>query len=205
MPVRTLTIAALSSFLLAAPALADRTGDAPVKAPQNLKTDHVEFTLPGSGWLQLVGALAGTPAYGRYALETKLPNGSICNPTVEVVAVPSARPPIVSARTVRLRPLSRFAPVIHVTSRGRHGAIQWWAGTADNTAAAAGGFQRLPARLATKAHPYLVYTVVMQHASVPRREPRCHAAEKAARIARTIARTMHLAPGPPVARPPFTS
>src|SRR5687767_15183794 len=43
--------------------------------------------------------------------------------------------------------------------------VRWWAGTSKNTAAAAGGFQRLPARLATKRRPYLVYTVAI-HANV---------------------------------------
>ena len=66
---RTVTLAALGSLLLATPALADRAGDAPIKAPRNLKTHHVAFTLPGGVWKQKVGALGGNPAFGRYALD----------------------------------------------------------------------------------------------------------------------------------------
>lgn len=206
------TVAALGSLLLATPALADRAGDAPIKAPRNLKTDHVAFTLPGGPWKQIVGALAGTPAFGRYALDAKLASGSVCNLTADAIGRSSARRPVVKGRTVRLRPRSPNSDLLRFTSQGRRGAVRWWAGTTKSalsggSVAAAGGVQRLPKRLATKRHPYLVYSVTIEHSAPPADERECAAVARktGARVARKVARTMHIADGPLVAKPPVTS
>jgi hypothetical protein len=50
--------------------LANRAGDAPIKAPRTLQSDHLAFTLPGSLWLQLVDGLASTPSVGSYLADT---------------------------------------------------------------------------------------------------------------------------------------
>jgi hypothetical protein len=206
MPARTLTVAALGSLLLATPALANRAGDTPIKAPQNLKTHHITFTLPGGPWKQKVGALSGTPAFGRYALDLKLADGSVCPLTADVLSKTSAKPFAAHASTVQLRPFSQFPELLHITSRGTHGAVTWWAGTMKNFDAAAGGTQRLPANLRTRAKPYLNYNVRIQHA-VPLGSDACaaHARTTGARVARTIASTMHVAPGPPISAPPFAT
>ena len=84
--------------------------------------------------------------------------------------------------------------------------MRWWAGTLKGFDAAAGGTQRLPASLRTKTRPYLNYNVRILHAA-PRADDPCasRARTTGARIARTIARTMHIAAGPPVAEPPITT
>jgi hypothetical protein len=206
MLVRTLAKAALGSLLLATPALASRAGDAPIKAPPNLQTDHVAFTLPGGPWKQKVGALSGTPAFGRYALDLKLADGSVCPLSADVIGRTSARPFAAKGDTVQLRPFSRFPELLHITSRGSHGGVTYWAGTMKNFDAAAGGTQRLPARLRTKAKPYLNYNVRILHAG-PRTNDPCAARARTtgARVAREIARTMHVADGPPVSAPPFAT
>ena len=206
MPARTLTVAALGSLLLATPALANRAGDAPIKAPQNLKTHNVAFTLPGDGWKQKVGGLAGTPAFGRYALDLKLGDGSVCPLTADVLAKTSAKPFAARGATVQLRPLSQFPELLRITSRGKHGGVTWWAGTMKSFDAAAGGTQRLPAGLRTSARPNLNYNVRILHAGPPTGDP-CAAPARTtgASVARAIAKTMHIAPGPPVSAPPFTS
>lgn len=95
--------------------------------------------------------------------------------------------------------------VVHFTSQGRHGAVQWWAGTVKGYDAAAAGVQRLPARLVSGGRRYLVYGVRMIH-SAPRTGDKCVAATRrsSARIALRIARTIHIADGPLVAKPPFS-
>ncbi len=207
MPARApLTVAALSSLLLATPALANRAGDAPIKAPQSLQTHHVAFTLPGGGWTQKLGALAGTPAFGRYGLAIKLADGSTCSLTADVLSKTSAKPFVARGNTVQLRPFSQFPELLHITGRGKNGAVTWWSGTMKNYDAAAGGTQRLPAALRTKAKPYLNYNVRILHAR-PRTNDPCAARARTtgARIARTIARTMQIAPGPPVSEPPYST
>lgn len=198
---------ALAALGLASPAAADRAGVTALRAPLSLKTAHVAFTLPGGPWKQIVGALAGTPAFGRYALDTTLASGSVCNMVADVAARASARPPAVNGRTVRLNPLSSISTVLRFTSQGRHGAVRWWAGTTKNFDAAAGGVQRLPAGLATRSGPYLIYSVTVQHAVLPRDERECATLVRAkgAGVARRVARTLHIADGPPLATPPFTS
>jgi hypothetical protein len=207
MSSRVLVLAAVSWLLVATPALADRSGDAPIKAPGILKTDHVAFTLPGAPWQQIVGGLAGTPAFGRYALDTKLANGSACNLRADVIGKATKHPPLVIGRTVQLRPFSRTSEVLRVTHEGRHGAVRWWAGRMKGFDAAAGGVQRLPARLRTKRRRYLTYVVTIAHTVAPADERECAALARAtgSRVARKIARTMHIADGPPLAKPPFTS
>jgi hypothetical protein len=206
MPARTLTLATLGSLLLATPALANRAGDAPIKAPRNLKTHHVAFTLPGATWKQKVGGGAGTPLFGRYGLDVKLADGSVCELTADVLAKTSAKPFAAHGSTVQLRPFSQFPELLHITSRGAHGGVTWWAGTTKSFDAAAGGTQRLPASLRTAAKPYLNYNVRILHSN-PRAGDPCGALARTtgARVARTIARTMHIAPGPPVSAPPFAS
>ncbi|MCA1683294.1 MAG: hypothetical protein LC685_04820 [Actinobacteria bacterium] len=204
--MRILAVAALGSLLLATPALADRGGHAPIRAPRVLQSDHIAFTLPGGVWKQKVGALEGNPAFGRYGLDVKLANGSTCNLIADVVGNASKRPLVARGDTVALRPFSQFPDTLHVTSRGRHGAVRWWAGTLENLDAAAGGTQRLPARLRRNGNAYLNYGVRINHPR-PREADPCGATARraGARIARTIARTMHVADGPPVSRPPYES
>ena len=164
MKTSALTIAAVGSLLLATPALADRAGDAPIKAPRNSQTHHVAFTLPGGVWRQKLGALSGTPAYGRYGLGLKLADGTDCSLTADVLSRTSPRPFRARGNTVQLRPFSEFPELLRITSSGKHGAVTWWSGTMDNYDAAAGGTQRLPAALRTKAKPYLNYNVRIIHA-----------------------------------------
>ena len=207
MTARTsLTLAAAGSLLLATPALADRAGDAPIKAPQNLKTHHIAFNLPGGAWKQKVGALGGNPAFGRYALDVKLADGSVCTLTADVLGKTSARRFVAHGNTVQLRPGSNFPELLHIKFRGGHGGVGWWGGTMKGYDAAAGGSQRLPAGLRTKAKPYLNYNVRILH-PVPRGTDPCAARARTtgARIAHEIGSTMHIAPGPPVSAPPFTS
>jgi len=189
-------ISALSSLLIAAPALANRAGDAPIKAPRTLQTNHIAFTLPGGPWLQLVGQLARTPSLGNYLAGG---NGvaAACSTWAEVSGKQVQRRPVVKGRTVRVS----NARVLRVTSAARHGAVQWWTGTMKESAASALGVQRLPARLATSGKPYLLYTVTIR--SSPSRKDAARCAPIAATVATTIARTMHIASGPPVARAPF--
>jgi hypothetical protein len=209
MHAKTFSITAAASLLLATPALANRAGDAPIKAPLNSKTHHVAFTLPGSGWKQQVG-VSGTPAFGRYARDAQLADGTVCTLIADVVAKTSARPFRASGDTVQLRPFSQFPELLHIAARGKHGPVTWWSGTIPSRAtlfdAAAGGTQRLPAGMRTKAKPYLNYNVRMLHAS-PRAGDPCAsiASKQGASIARTIAGTMRIATGPPVSKPPFAS
>jgi hypothetical protein len=206
MMVRTLAFAAVGSLLLATPALANRAGDAPIKAPQNLTTHHITFTLPGAPWKQKVGAMSGTPAFGRYALDLKLADGSVCPLTADVLARTSAKPFAAHGSTAQLRPFSRFPELLHITSRGTHGPVMWWAGTMKNFDAAAGGTQRLPAGLRTKAKPYLNYNVRILHAGPATGDPcAARARTTGARVAHAIASTMHIAAGPPVSAPPFAT
>lgn len=202
---RTAATAALATLLLATPALADRAADAPLRAPNMLLTDHVAFTLRGPGWKQLVGTMEGTPAFGLYVVDRELAGGHrACQLQASVAGYVAARPPAVSGSIVRIRPTSQIGLVVYAMSRGRRGPVQWWAGTSKRTAAAAGGFQRLPRRLATKSHPYLVYTVTIWADVYPADNGQCaaFARTEGARIATRIARTMHIATGPPVSREP---
>jgi hypothetical protein len=206
MHTRIASLAALGSLLLVTPASANRAGDAAIKMPLSSKTHHVAFTLPGDVWKQQLGALSGTPAFGRYARDAKLADGTVCTLTADVIAKTSARPFRARGDTVQLRPFSQFPELLHITSRGVHGPVTWWSGTMKNFDAAAGGTQRLPAALRTKAKPYLNYNVRILHPA-PRENDPCAAAARrqGATVARSIARTMHIAPGPPVSAPPFTS
>lgn len=207
MTTRIALLAALGSLLLATPALADRAGDAPLRAPLMLQTDHIAFTLQGAGWAQVLGTMEGTPAFGEYALDGKTPSGTSCQLSASVTGVASARRPVIRGRTVNLRPGTRSSAALRVTSQGRHGAVQWWSGTMRDVDAGAGGVQRLPQRLATPKRPYLVYSVTIRSATYPEDKGQCaaHARRSGARIAQRIARTMRIAGGPPVSRPPSIS
>lgn len=185
-------ISALTALLVTTPALADRAGDAPIRAPLMLKTDHIAFTLPGGPWLQLVGDLGGTPSFGSYLVGG---NGlaASCSTETDVSGKPVARRPTVKSGVVTLSK----ATSLRVTSSGSHGAVRWWAGAMKGSAASAVGVQRLPARLATKAKPYLLYSVAVHS------DARAACGPFARTTAKSIARTMHVASGPAVGRPPF--
>jgi len=200
-----LPLAALGSLLFTTPALADRAGDAPIKAPTSSQTDHVVFTLKGDTWKQRLGTLEGTPALGTYELE----DGAGCSLSAKVVGRASTRPPIVRGRTVRLRPSSPSTDVLRPGRRGRNGPVRWWAGTlrsspGSDSVPGAGGVQRLPARLVKNDRRYLVYRVSVTPSSTTAQGSATCAA-LARRTSLGIARTMHVADGPPVSAPPFIS
>lgn len=187
---------ALALLIVAPPALADRAGDAPIRAPHMLQTDHVAFTLHGGPWQQLVGDLANTPSFGSY-LVGSTGVAAACSTEADVVATAVKHGPVVSARTVRVG----TSQVLQATSSGRHGAVRWWAGSTKATAASALGVQRLPARLATTGKPYLLYSVTIRNAPPAKDAAQCGLFART--VAKTIARTMHVRSGPPVAQPPF--
>jgi hypothetical protein len=207
MLTRILPLAALGSLLIATPALADRAGDAPIRAPLTLKTDHIAFTLHGDGWKQRVGALEGTPMLGRYQLDTPLAGGASCTLSASVVARTSAQRPIVRGHTVRLRPSSPSSDVLRVAQEGASAARHWWSGRLKTSPAsasvpAAAGVQHLPARLVVGRRRYLIYTITVQPtATTPAGTPVC--AALARETIKRIAQSAHIAPGAPLAEPPF--
>lgn len=201
----TAAIAALASLTAAAPALADRDGDGPIRTPRMVDSLHTEFTLPGGPWSQIVGALAGTPVYGSYQVEVALAgSGEPCLISVGVRADGKRRAPRVGRRTVRL--VAGEGP-LRFTHRGEHDGVRWWSGrtVGSSTAASAGAVQRMPRALRSDRHRWLVYRIDAEGLATPGNEAACtaRARKTGARVVRTIARTLRLAGGPPVSEPPL--
>jgi hypothetical protein len=195
---RPTALAALGSLLLAAPALADRGGDAPLKAPTTLKTHHVAFTLPGDGWLQEINVFGGPKGYGHYRLVTKVASGGDCTLTPTVLAKSRRTPLHASHGKVALS----ATDTLTIRRQGRHGAVRWWAGRRGGSDTSVVGSQRLPARLVKGGRRFLEYRVTILHASEqPADFDACYALGRALSI--DIAQTLHIASGPPVSRAPF--
>jgi hypothetical protein len=205
---RSSVLLAIAACLLAtaAPAAADRGGDGPVRTSRVLTTTHTEFTLPGSGWAQVVGALAGTPALGDYGVELGLIGGP-CQVRVSVDTKAQGTYPGVGRHSVRLHP--PFAqPLLRFTHSGRHGAVRWWAGTSEQLDAAGAAVQRTPAALRSKHRRYLLTWVSVSHIAVsPAADVDCKARARntGARAVSRILRTLALAAGPVVSEPPFVT
>jgi hypothetical protein len=188
-------------------AFADRTGHAPVNAPKAINSHHVEFNLPGGGWSQVVGALAGTPALGRYARDVTLEQGATCHTGADVVATATRRYPSIGERTVRLRPGSARNTLLRVSHRGKSGRFTWWAGSLGRWSdAAAGAVRALPPSLRTGKRRWLVIEFSVPRTSLPEATAPCarYARATAGRLARTVARSLKLAAGASKVTGPFS-
>lgn len=198
-----LICAAACVLAAAAPAYADRDGDGAVRAPRTLKSTHTEFVLPGSGWGQVVGALAGTPAIGDYAVDLTLAGGATCRVSVAVDTRAQGVYPRVGRSIVRLHP--RTGVALRYTRSGRHGRVRWWTGTSQGLDAAAAAVQPMPAALRTKNRRYLTTWVSVSHTAAPTDDEACRARVRrtGARTILSIVRTLKLADGPPISEAPF--
>jgi hypothetical protein len=195
MLTRIATFAALGSLLLATPALADRAGNAPVKAPGTVKSHHVAFTLPGDAWVQEVGAFGGD--FGHYRLTTTVAGGGECTVTATVIAKWRVGP--LASKRGRVR-LSADDELV-VRRQGRHGAVRWWSGRRGNYAAALGS-QRLPARLATGKRRHLEHRVTIQNfAAQPQDHDACLALAHTVSV--RVAKTLRVVSGPPTVSEPL--
>lgn len=178
----------------------------PVRTPSLSSTYHVSFALQDPGWSQIVGGLSGTPALGSYAKELPV-SGGRCRVTASLVATATTRKPAVDGKAVKLRPGSRIVPTLRYSATGVRGAVRWWAGRSAGSDAAAGGVQRAPAKLRTKARPWIVYDVRITHratgAAPGNDECELLSRALAPRVASRIARTMRLASGAPRPHGPY--
>ncbi|HUR84110.1 MAG TPA: hypothetical protein VMY78_02095 [Solirubrobacteraceae bacterium] len=95
-----LVLAAAVALAAAGPAFADRAGQAPLRAPFTLKSDHVAFTLAGGPWGQAFGDSGVNPVFGVYFLRAKR---GACAPSVEVAGTAARHAPEVRGRTVRFQ------------------------------------------------------------------------------------------------------
>ena len=195
---------AAAFLLLAAPAYADRAGDGPVRAPRILDSIHTEFTLPGSGWAQVVGALAGTPRLGDYAVDRTLPSGGSCRIETAVDSRLQGIYPSVGKRIVKVNPWVRVP--VRYTRSGHQRGVRWWVGTSQGLDAAAIAVRRTPAKLSSKHRRYTVTHVSVSHTAAPADDAACAelARTVGTRTALRIVRTLALADGPAVAEEPFT-
>ena len=203
--IRSLAVGLCACLAVSASASANRAAHAPLRAPNVSDSRHVSFSLAGNGWAQVVGALAGTPALGNYALETPV-NAGQCRITASVNAVATRTAPRVRESSVQLRPGARLNRTIRYKHRGQRGPVRWWSGTSAGVDAAAGGVQRAPQSLAGSGRKWIVYEATLTHrATGTSRTAECNAYAKAnaSRTALLIARTMRLATGPPRAEAPF--
>ena len=197
--------AAAGSLLAATPALADRDADGPIDAPRQIDSLHTEFTLPGGPWRQTVGALSGTPVFGSFGYVAKLPSGGDCTIYVSVRADAKRLHPVVGRRTVRLTPPG--SELLRFDQSGRHDGVRWWSGRVlgSSNLAAAGAVQRMPAPLRNDRRRWLVHRIDANFAAAPQDEAACRSRMRrtAARTVRSVARTLSVADGPPIAEPPF--
>lgn len=192
-------LAALGTLLTAAaPALADRAGDAPLRAPTTLKSHHVAFTLPGGPWLQEINVFGGRQGFGHYRLSTTVASGGDCTLTATVLGT-SRR---AALRSSRGKVALNSSDALTVRRQGRRGAVRWWAGRRGSNGASALGSQRLPARLSKAGRRYMDYRVTIQHfAELPVDFDACFALARTVSV--RVAQTMHVASGPPVSQAPF--
>jgi hypothetical protein len=203
---RTATLllcAAAGSLSTAAPALADRDGDGPVRTPRVVETMHTEFTLAGSDWGQAVNRFGLLPIIGYYSLYAVLPGRSLCRVSVTVDTAAQRVYPRVGRHAVRLRPPLR--PLLRFTKTGRHGAVRWWAGTSQQLDAAGAAIQKAPAALRSDHARYLMTFVSVSHATAPAADEACgaYARGTGARVVLSSLRTLKLADGPGVGEGPY--
>src|SRR4051794_16960287 len=112
-----LLCAAAGSLSAAAPALADRDSDGPVRTPRVIETMHTEFTLAGLGWGQAINRFGLLPIIGYYGLDAVLPGRSPCRVSVTVDTAAQGVYPRIGRHAVRLRPpLTR--PLLRFTKTG---------------------------------------------------------------------------------------
>jgi hypothetical protein len=203
---RSSAIICSAACLLAAatPAYADRDGDGAVRTPRIVHSTHTEFTLPGAGWTQVVGAMGGTPVIGDYAVDLVLPGAIPCRVSVAVDTKTQGVYPSVGRRTVRTHPLSRG--LLRYSRTGREGAVRWWSGTSDSLDAAAAAVQRTPAELRTKHRRFLLTWVSVSHTAAPADDDACRARARStgARTVLRVVRSLTLANGPAVSEAPLT-
>ncbi|MCA1680327.1 MAG: hypothetical protein LC777_15930, partial [Actinobacteria bacterium] len=164
---------------------------------------HSEFTLPGSGWAQNVRAQSGVPRLGLYVLEVPMPTVDTCRIFVSVRATATKRQPTAGRGTVRLT-LGSTREVVRFDQRGRHGSLRWWTGSQTGYDAAGMAVQRMPSKLRTERHRWLVYRFGVQHRAVSTAEDACEAraTRTGGRTVRSIARTLRIANGPALSEPP---
>lgn len=200
---RTALLIAAAGLLLATPvALADRDGDGPVRTSRILKTLHTEFTLPGAGWAQVVGALGGTPIVGEYSTQLSLPSGAGCRLDVAVDSKTQGVYPRVGRRIIRMTP-NTVVPVTY-TRTGRHGSVRWWTGTQEGAPAAV-AVQPVPRALRSRHRRWIVTLASTGLVAAPADLTACRSrvrARSASTVSR-IVRTLSLADGPAVSAPPF--
>lgn len=193
--VVALFAAAVCGLLAAPAAFADRDADGPVGGTTEY---HVEFTLPGHWWGQGSSALDGTPIGDLYILPGMLADGSYCPIHVWTTADVVATHPIVGKKRVILRPGPLFRIAFDVTHRGRHARVQWWSGV-DALQPVVGAVQPAPPGL---RHGNRRWVITFARIESPTRG--CGRYEQRARlIARTIGRTLRLARGPALIKPPY--
>jgi len=198
MLARLAALATAGSLLLVSPALADRAGDAPIKAPSTLKTHHVAFTLPGDRWLQEINVFGGNPSYGHYRLATSVAGGRPCTLTATVIGKWRVGPLVSRGGRVRLSASDELV----VRRQGRSGAIRWWAGRRGANGASALGSRPLPARLAKGSRRHMDVRVTIQHfAAQPADHDACYALGRSVSV--EVAQTLRVASGPPVFEGPF--
>ncbi len=198
MSTRIAALTALGALLLATPALADRGGDAPLKAPNTLTTHHVAFTLPGGPWLQEINVFGGPKGYGHYRRTTTLDSGRECTLTATVIAKSRYTPLVARRGKVALSD----DDVLVVRRQGRQGAVRWWSGIRRGSDASVLGYQALPAKLVRNGRRYLDYRVTIQHfVDQPVDSDPCYALARGVNV--RVAQTMRIASGPPVSETPF--
>ena len=197
MRTRTATLTVLGTLLLAAPAAADFTGDAALRAPTALESHHVHFTLLGDPWVQESTTIGGSPSHGHYRIATQMAGGGTCTLTATVVAKSRRLPLVAKDGKVALSP----GDTLTTRRSGRHGPVRWWAGRRGSYGAAALGSQRLPAKLVKGGRRYLDYRVTIQHfAEAVAGYDACYALARDVSV--RAAQTMQIVSGVPVYRAP---
>jgi hypothetical protein len=173
MPVAPLTLAgqAHGDRSATAKSAGDERGRARFRAPsprsKRLPPAHVQFSLP-PGYRQLVGALGGNPAIGRYTRPFKRRSGGPCAVDLEASARARSAPP--SRRGDRLRHLRGDRPetgtFVKVEQEGRVGSLRWFVGPAATRDPGTGKLQlvgiavrRAPARFVAPKTAWAVFTI----------------------------------------------
>jgi hypothetical protein len=203
-------ILAIATGVLALTPVAAWAAQGPVRGAKSVDVRyHVTFTLPGNGWRQVTGAMAGTPDLGRYVHDLTVNVGS-CRVDLQVTAFESRKRSQSSGKkTVRLLPGSRIVPTMHATSTGRHGKVRWWVGSSRGYDAVAGGYQLAPPQVRSSGRRWIVYYVQVRHtaANAGSRTEECsrYATRLATQSARSIATSMHLVHGAVKPTGPYTS
>lgn len=202
-------VLAVATGVLALMPVAAWAAQGPVRGAKSVDARyHVTFKLPGTGWQQVTGAMAGMPALGRYAHDLTVNVGS-CRVDLQVTSFESRKRSQSSGKTVQLLPGSRIVPTMHATSTGRHGKVRWWIGTSHGYDAVAGGYQPSPPQVRSSGRNWIVYYVQVRHeaTNAGSRTAECsrYATQLATRSARSIATSMHLMHGAVKPTGPHTS